>query len=321
VDVEVMRVRILVVGSSGFIGRHLLASLLEHGEEAIGFDVRPPEEVGSDVDSHRPPFVAGNMANYDDIMSALVEHGIHRVIALGYVMAPLFSPDFSNFIDAVKVNLLGITNVFEASVRSGVDRVVLGSSVGVYGTAEEYGDEAVTEDSRQTAPGLYGRMKMVNETIADKYREIYGLQTVKVRPSAILGVGNTMWPSLLISPVAVGEPGSAPFGSSSRNNVVAVEDLAELYRKILVAQRLEHDTYLASGHNVVMSDLAKAIYRFVPRAQLNFDESTPPPPYPTTFDNTRAVREFDWKLHSLEESVLLHLNAERSRQGYAPIEP
>jgi nucleoside-diphosphate-sugar epimerase len=314
--------RILVVGSSGFIGRRLLVSLAESGQEAVGFDLKEPDQYVKDdgPGSYRAPFVQGDVANYDDVMGTIVDHKIDRVAALSYVMAPLFSPDFSNFIDAVKINLLGITNVFEASARAGVERVVLGSSVGVYGTAKEHRNEAITENSTLMAPHLYGRMKMVNESLADRYREVHGIETVKVRPSAILGVGNTMWPTLLISPVAVGEPGHAIYPSSSRNNIMAVEDLAELYRRILIAPKLRHDTYLATGHNIVMRELGEAILKFLPDAQFTFDESAPSPTYPTTFDNSRAVREFDWQLHPLEESVLLHINAERSRRGYEPIQ-
>jgi UDP-glucose 4-epimerase len=295
-----------------------MANLVEKGEDPVGFDIE-------DVDEALVPggytFVRGDIGNYEDVIGAIQSHSVERVIVLSYIMAPLFSPDYTDFLGAVNVNLVGVTNVFEAARRSGLDRVVLGSSVGVYGTPEQYGDTPVNEESPLTAPNLYGRMKMVNESIADKYRQVHGLDIPKVRPTAIFGVGNTMWPTRLISPVAIGEAGSAPFATTSRNNAVAVEDLAELYRLITVKDRLEHDTYVAAGHNFVVTELVDAIRSWIPDAELNFDETAPPPAYPTTYDNSRAVKEFDWRLHSLEESVLLHINSERARHNLEPLEP
>lgn len=313
-------VRILVIGSSGFVGRHVVPKLLDKGEEIVGFDVRPePHDLGgpANVESGML-FVQGDMANGDEVMAALVDHKIEQVIVLGYLMAPLMSPEFVDFVGAVRTNLLGITYILEACSQAGVERVIFSSTVGVYGPQSDYGDRPITEDDRPAAGGLYGRMKMVNETIADKYREVYGIEVVKVRPSPILGVGNTMWPSRLISPAAVGEPGHAPFSSSGRNNLVGIEDLAELYHRISAARELKHDTYLASGHNFLVEELVTIVRSLLPSAELHFDEDAPPPPYPTIFDNTRAVEEFDWKLQPLEESVLAHVNAERARAGNLP---
>ena len=70
--------KILVVGSSGYIGRHVVSHLAEQGVEVIGFDLVPESQpAGAGV-----TFVRGNMTNLEEVMAAIVDHGVQRMVAL-----------------------------------------------------------------------------------------------------------------------------------------------------------------------------------------------------------------------------------------------
>ena len=37
------------------------------------------------------------MANLEEVMAAVVDHGVQRIVALGYFMTPLLAPDAAIF--------------------------------------------------------------------------------------------------------------------------------------------------------------------------------------------------------------------------------
>lgn len=304
----------LVTGSSGFVGRVVLCRLAEGGAEPVALDVIPPP---AGVLPKGVPFVQASIANLDEVMAAIVDHKVRQVLALGYVMAPLNSPSFRDYTGAVKSNLLGITNIFEAARLLGLDRVIFSSSCAVYGPQDLYGDRPLTEDDAVAPVGLYGKMKAVNEEIARQYRQKHGLETIIVRPAAILGAGNTMSPEAVVSLPAVGKPGHGRFPSSRHQNAVALDDLADLLTRIALAPKVEHDCYLASGHTFTWAELAALVRKHIPDARITFDEEVMPREggYAYLYDNSRAVQEFDWRIHDLEQSVLMNINSARQASG------
>ena len=73
----------------------------------------------------------------------------------------------------MKVNLLGMVNMFEAAVRYRLVRLVFTSSDTVYGATQNiYGDRPVTEDDYCSPADhffTYGVMKVLDEFMAQKY--------------------------------------------------------------------------------------------------------------------------------------------------------
>src|SRR5262245_448642 len=120
--------KILVVGSSGYIGRHVVKTLVEHGAQVVGFDLVP--ESSQTIDG--ATFVTGNMTNLEEVMAAIVEHRIQRIVALGYFMTPLLAPECRDLLNAARVNIVGVANLFEARLAR-LQRVIFASTVGIFG--------------------------------------------------------------------------------------------------------------------------------------------------------------------------------------------
>jgi UDP-glucose 4-epimerase len=237
------------------------------------------------------------------------------VVLLSYIMGPLMSPQHSDILLACQVNVTGVTNVLEAARLSNVRRLLFFSTVGTYGPQRLYGERAVTEDELLAPSSMYGRMKLLNESICDRYTALYGLEIVKVRPSAILGPGSTIWPSRAIEPVARGEAGVIQYSPDARDNIVGVDDLTVLLTRILAADKVAHNVYLAGGHNITMGQLADVIREIVPDAVIEFPNPDRTPTYPGTFDSSRAVQEFDWQVSSVVDSVRAHIDGVRAEAG------
>jgi nucleoside-diphosphate-sugar epimerase len=205
----------LIVGSSGYIGRHVVQALVEQGAQVVGFDLVPessPTAAGA-------TFVTGNMTNLEEVMAAIVDHGIQRVVALGYFMAPLLAPECRDLLNAARVNIVGVTNLFEAARLARVERVVFASTVGIFGHQDAYGPEPINEETEPHAPkSLYGLMKLVNNAMAERYTKTHGIQIVKVHSAAVIGPGNTAFSRRMIQFPALGKPG---FGNWTSPNSIA----------------------------------------------------------------------------------------------------
>jgi nucleoside-diphosphate-sugar epimerase len=305
---------VLVLGSGGLVGRRLVSRLAAGGTAVVAADVVPAPQTGEQL-PFNVTYERVDTTRIDQVLDVMQRHTVSEVALLSYIMGPLMSPEHRDILQACAVNVTGVTNVLEAARLSGVRRVVFFSTVGTYGPQSLYGERQVNEDDVQAPTSLYGRMKLLNESLCERYGAMYGLDVVRLRPSAILGPGSTIWPSRLIEPVAVGERGMVQWGIDKRDNVVAVDDLVALLATILRAETVAHRVYLASAHNVTMRELVEALIEVVPDADVEFPTPERQPSYPQWFDNTRAVDEFGWELTPLVESVRRHVEGVRRAAG------
>ena len=145
---------ILVMGGSGLFGRKTLAALLKDPDvkKAVSMDlVPPPDWFLKTIEPYRDKFsyMRGNVSEIEDILNVMKVHSIERVINWAFIMiggGAIVDPRL-----ATKVNVLGMSNAFEAAKIIGANRVIYASSETVYGPQAMYGDREVTEDD-QTNP-------------------------------------------------------------------------------------------------------------------------------------------------------------------------
>jgi UDP-glucuronate 4-epimerase len=301
---------VLVLGSSGLVGRSLVPRLAAAGESVVAGDVTPSAAPVAGVS-----YVRTDISRLDQVLTLVEQHDVSGIVLLSYMMGQLMSPKFGDILQACQVNVTGVTNVLEAARLLRVPRVVFISTVGAYGPQALYGDRPVTEDEILAPTSMYGQMKALDESICDRYAALYGLEVVKVRPSSILGPGSSIWPSRFIDRVAVGKTGRPPYGEAVRDNVIAVDDIAALVSRLVTGAAPAHSTYLASGHHVTMGQLADVVRSVVPGAQIEFPAADRRPTYPENFDNSRAVTELDWAITGLEETVRAHVDGVRAQAG------
>ncbi len=303
--------KIMVVGSSGYIGRHVVKNLAAQGAEVVAFDLVPAPALWT---VPGVPFIQGNMTNLEEVMSAVLENGIQRIVALGYYMTPLLSPECRDLLNAARVNIIGVTNLFEAARLAKIDRVIFASTVGIFGYQDGYGPEPIDENSEPRAPkSLYGLMKLVNNGLAERYTKTYGIQIVKVHSAAVIGPGNTAFSRRMIQDPALGKPGFGNWPSAGPRNIVGVSDIAQLYTKMALVNEVKYDTYMGTGPSPTGNELADSVKKYLPHAQISFDEKARVPAW--NFDNSRTVKEFGWKIQSVEEMVLDEINGTRDAAG------
>jgi UDP-glucose 4-epimerase len=169
--------RVLVTGGAGFIGSHLVDSLVAAGEQVTVLDDFSTGERGNL--SHQPAsrvrVVAGSILDEAAVEEALA--GCDRVyhLAVQCVRRSLGQPRQSH-----DINATGTLSLLEIARRVGIRRFVYCSSSEVYGNTSS---SLLNEDVTPCRPvTVYGAAKLAGEYYAEAYRQTYGLPTVVVRP-------------------------------------------------------------------------------------------------------------------------------------------
>lgn len=166
---------VLVTGSSGFIGRNLVASL----RNCNSYRVSTLERVSLQDDVHSLNAVS-SWGGFDEVCSKLV--GVDAIVHLGGVVhRPKCSWD-----EYFRGNVLDTKFLAEAAVQAGVQRLVFLSSVSVFGGVTE---QAFNEDSATRPLGWYGHSKLLAETLLQEFSENHSLEVVIVRPPMVYGRG------------------------------------------------------------------------------------------------------------------------------------
>jgi len=268
----------LITGGTGLIGACLAEKLLAHGERVVLFDLAIAERRIAPLRAHgdRLQVVQGDVQSVVALLDVVRAHGVTAIVHLAYLLGHACnrSPE-----RATRVNILGTVNVLEAARLSGLERVLLASSIAVYGSDEEYapGERPLREDvSLRVASGLpiYGGGKLYLEHLARNYAEQYGLTVAGLRPSIVYGwgreSGSSAFTGEMIDRAAVGQPGRAEFGDA-RVSLVYVEDVAEQFQALLdadprvVARRRFFNT---GGDTCTVRELVAIVQRLVPGAQI-----------------------------------------------------
>ena len=121
--------RVLVTGAAGFIGSHIAETML-----AAGHDVRGLDSLSPAVHSGRPDHVAGELIVGDVRDPSVVNEALAGVDAVCHQAAMVgLGVDLSDLPVYADVNVTGTAVLLEAMGRHGIPRLVVASSMVVYG--------------------------------------------------------------------------------------------------------------------------------------------------------------------------------------------
>ena len=172
----------LVTGGAGFIGSHLVDSLIERGARVKILD---NFETGHEGNlSHlegRVEIIRGDLR--DPTACARACSGAELVFhqaALGSVPRSVADPATS-----IEVNVTGTTKLFAAAHESKVRRVVYASSSAVYGDNQELPKREGNEGSPMSP---YALSKQMNEQLAKVFCRCYDMDLVGLRYFNVYGV-------------------------------------------------------------------------------------------------------------------------------------
>ena len=197
---------VAVTGAGGSLGTALVSRLLRNGRR-----VRALAHKEADVSRLRE---LGAEPVRGDVRESAVLEELARDCRVVFHLAAWMGSPFDEEL-AYAVNVGGTENVVRAAAKTGAERVVLASSIAVYGPVLE---GTITEESPTWSVGdLYSDTKIEAEGIARREAERLNVELVVLRPTMIYGPESPSWTEV-------------PFGAISRGLPVVIgggEDLAD----------------------------------------------------------------------------------------------
>lgn len=183
--------KILLTGSSGFIGFHLAKKLLSMGHEVIGFDdmndyYEPSlkeARLGKLIPHKQFKFYHADLVDRNKIATVFSENQIDIVVNLAAQAGVRYS--IENPYVYIDSNIVGFINVLEMCRQHNVKHLLYASSSSVYGANTTL--PFSVHDTVDHPISLYAATKKANELMAHTYSSLYNLPTTGLRFFTVYG--------------------------------------------------------------------------------------------------------------------------------------
>jgi len=199
--------KILVTGAAGFIGYHLVKTLIEDNHEVIGFDnindyystnlkFDRLKELGINRDNAKDflslsnsnlfqkfKFIRMNLEDRENLPKLFKDQKFDVVCNLAAQAGVRYSIENpGTYIDS---NIVGFLNILECCRNHNIKKLVYASSSSVYGNNKKTPFEET--DNTDKPVSLYAASKKSNELMAHNYSHLFKLNTIGLRFFTVYG--------------------------------------------------------------------------------------------------------------------------------------
>jgi UDP-glucose 4-epimerase len=177
--------KVLIIGGTGFIGRHLCYSLPSRYQISV-LSRRPPMATSSQSQSQRISYLTGDIAQANIVYEAC--SGVDCIVYLASTVIPGDSNKDPLF--DIQSNLIGAINTLNAAIDQRVHKIVFASSGGtVYGNSSSL---LLSEKDATNPICSYGIIKLAIEKYIAMYGRNHGLHYSILRLSNPYGPGHML---------------------------------------------------------------------------------------------------------------------------------
>ena len=227
--------KILIFGSSGFLGQHLV-SLLKKDNEIIQFDINSSED--SICDSN---FIQGSILDTELVLTAAKD------VDIVYHFAAMTDLDIvnNNPAKAIEVNIAGTSNILDACIKEKVERFIFSSSVYVY---SQFG-------------GVYKSTKQACELLIEDFDKMHGLNYTILQLGSVYGPGakQTNLISRLIKEALTTDQFQHSGSGVEERQYIFVKDVVNALINIANSQYKNKKVILLGSESVRISQLMEMI--------------------------------------------------------------
>jgi nucleoside-diphosphate-sugar epimerase len=171
--------KILVTGGAGFIGSHLVDSLIKKGYKVIIIDnlsLGSKENINKKAKFYKIDICSNKIY---DIFKKEKPDVVFHLAAIPRVPVSIQNPVLTT-----KVNILGTVNIFKTSVDFKVKRIIFASSSSVYGNQKKL---PLKEDMIPNPISPYALQKYTGEQFAKIFTNLYKVPIVSLRYFSVYG--------------------------------------------------------------------------------------------------------------------------------------
>lgn len=260
--------KILVTGACGWLGAEIVRTLLARGDEVVATDLAVNAATASLAETDaRLNTVAADLGEWHQVVNIFRVHKPDAVIHTAAIVGVMQAANIP--LKALRVNVEGSINLFEAMRLFGTKRVVHISTEETYG---DFRSPLIDEEHPQLPVSIYGLTKLTVEHYGRIYSRDHGLECINIRTCWVYGplLPRLRIPRTFIEAALRGESLHLPEGGSLAVDQVYITDTVA--GALLALDKPQHrfDSYnIATGQAPTIADTAEAVNRAIPGAQIS----------------------------------------------------
>lgn len=164
---------VLLTGGAGYIGSLTNQYLKSQGIETVVFDNLSSGHFES---IPQTAFFYGDLRSKNDLSSVFSQYFIEGVIHFGALA--LAGESMEKPREYYENNVMGTINLLDVMKDFKCQEIVFSSSCSIFGTPSQL---PVTEDFAFAPESVYAETKMLGEKVLDRYDQLFGIKSVKLR--------------------------------------------------------------------------------------------------------------------------------------------
>ena len=298
--------RILITGGNGFIGSHVLESLLQDGENDIGITLRTTSNIWR---------IKRIIQERDIALFYLENESIEEIISM-------FKPEivihlsvyykknhnYDDIAEMLETNIIFPTKILDSMVKNGLKFFINTGTTTEFLIEEKY----LTSNSKISPSNLYSATKVAFEEILKYYTLHQGIQSITLKLAYPYGPKDNPKKLIpyLINCAIKGETAKATLGEQNLDYIY-VKDIANAYKAavdFIIRKWNKYEVFIiGSGKSIPLREIAKLINEIsnnllVEWGAFPYDQSES---YHVRIDPTKALNVLGWKpLFSLRDGII-----------------
>ncbi|MCB2206027.1 NAD-dependent epimerase/dehydratase family protein [bacterium] len=314
--------KILVTGAVGQIGSELTMALREkYGAEnviATGRKTEPSKEL-----KESGPFHFIDVNNIDSVEEMITKYDIDTVVHMAAILSAVGEKNPNLAWD---VNMNGTLNILNLGVKHEMARVVIPSSIAVWGP----GTPAIApQDTALHPTTMYGVTKVCGEILADYYVQKYNLDSRGLRYPGIIssetlpGGGTTDYAVAIYYEAIKNKHYTCFVREDTRLPMMYMPDCLKATIDLMEApfdKLKRHNDYNVGSMSFTVKDLADSIKKVIPDFTVDYApdfRQDIADSWPDGVDDTPAREEWGWNpsfdLDSMTKDMLEKLQARHDK--------
>jgi UDP-glucose 4-epimerase len=246
---------VLIIGSEGFIGRHLVKYYVHQSSTVTGADI-----LEANTQAYAYHKISRLSPEYDELLQVTPFDVCINAAGSGSVPYSMSHPvhDFeSNVLDTIRI-LDGLRR-YQPSCK-----YLHISSAAVYGNPVSM---PITEEAIIAPLSPYGWHKGISESVCREYSLVYGLKTAIARPFSVYGIGlkkQLFWDLYLKCIQARASKSIELWGTGEETrDFIHVSDVARAFNCIIQNGEFNSEAYnVATGKDITINQAASLFTKF-----------------------------------------------------------
>jgi len=236
--------KILILGSEGFVGHNLVEGLSKNHE------IFCADLIENSVHKNYKQFDITDLSSVEKIVKdvdVVIDLAAHSLVS-----------SLDGSIENAKVNIIGLLNVLESCRKNGIKKIIFTSASSMIGIPNS---EQVSENHSAFPKTAYGITKLASEHYLRLYQELYGINYVVFRFFNIYGTyqKNGLIPTLY-SRISKNQPLTV-FGKGDQiRDYVFIQDIIQFFEKATSENISDNKIFnMGTGKGTSILDIIKII--------------------------------------------------------------